>query len=119
MGNVSLLAVTPNRQSSILLTHRLFAVRESKAFLAGQDMGHPVRANKNPGYRQFQPASEAGFRQKPGLFPDIGFCRLRKAASRIEQRPFITQRFADDAGSAIVAVFEDSRRNLIQIDRVL
>jgi hypothetical protein len=48
MGKISMTAVAPNGQLSILLPRRLFPIVESQAELEGLNLGHPSRVEVNP-----------------------------------------------------------------------
>ncbi len=48
LGDADMLAMTPNGHRHLLAPQRMFLIVDSRAVLAGEDLGKPIRARENP-----------------------------------------------------------------------
>jgi hypothetical protein len=48
LGDADMLAMAPNGHRHLLAPQRMFLITDSRALLAGEDLGKPIRARENP-----------------------------------------------------------------------
>jgi hypothetical protein len=48
LGDADMLAMAPNGHLHLLAPQRMFLIVDSRALLAGEDLGKPIRARENP-----------------------------------------------------------------------
>jgi hypothetical protein len=84
LGKVSPSAVTPNGQSSMFLTRRMFVIKDAKAQLDGKDLGRPVSLAVNPAIGNFKLPARPVFAEGRSYFETLDPAEYIKVKQELE-----------------------------------